>query len=69
MRAISAKIDSLENELEKRAPTPTEKIEMRSLDSYPYNIKLSDLGLPFPTFIFGSIPGYKTSSDEEIIFL
>lgn len=42
MDAISNKIDSLENELEKRAPTPEEKIEMRSLDSYPYNIKLSD---------------------------
>lgn len=42
MSTISNKIDSLENELEKRAPTPEEKIEMRSLDSYPYNIKLSD---------------------------
>ena len=42
MSTISNKIDDLENELEKRAPTPEEKIEMRSLDSYPYNIKLSD---------------------------
>ena len=40
--AIGAKIDNLENELEKRAPTPEEKIEMRSLDSYPYNLKLTD---------------------------
>ena len=39
---IGAKIDNLENELEKRAPTPEEKIEMRSLDSYPYNLKLTD---------------------------
>ena len=42
MSSISNKIDSLENELEKRAPTPEEKIEMRSLDSYPYNLKLTD---------------------------
>lgn len=42
MSAISSKIDNLEQELEKRAPTPEEKIEMRSLDSYPYNLKLTD---------------------------
>ena len=42
MDAISNKIDDLEGELEKRAPTPEEKIEMRSLDSYPYNLKLTD---------------------------
>lgn len=42
MDKISTKIDDLENELQKRAPTPEEKIEMRSLDSYPYNIKLTD---------------------------
>lgn len=42
MNSISAKIDHLGHELEKRAPTPEEKIEMRSLDSYPYNLKLTD---------------------------
>tara|TARA_R110000851_G_scaffold107618_3_gene228042 strand:- start:141 stop:641 length:501 start_codon:yes stop_codon:yes gene_type:complete len=49
MGQMSNKIDSLDSELskvsaeiEKRNPTPTEKIEMRSLDSFPYNIKLSD---------------------------
>lgn len=42
MNAIGSKIDKLESELEKRAPTPEEKIEMRSLDSYPYNLKLTD---------------------------
>ena len=42
MEAISDKIESLEGELEKRAPTPEEKIEMRSLDSLPYNLKLTD---------------------------
>jgi len=42
VNSIGSKIDNLENELEKRAPTPEEKIEMRSLDSYPYNLKLTD---------------------------
>lgn len=42
MNNIGAKIDYLGHELEKRAPTPEEKIELRSLDSYPYNLKLTD---------------------------
>lgn len=42
INTIGAKIDNLGHELEKRAPTPEEKIEMRSLDSYPYNLKLTD---------------------------
>ena len=42
MDKISDKIDSLESELEKRAPTEQEKLEMRSLDSAPYNLKLTD---------------------------
>jgi hypothetical protein len=42
MNDISNKIDNLENEIEKRAPTPEEKIEMRSFDSYPYSLKLTD---------------------------
>lgn len=42
MGAIANKIDTLEKEIVKRNPTPVEKLEMRSLDSYPYSIKLSD---------------------------
>jgi len=42
MSEINTKIDNLENEIEKRNPTPEEKIEMRSLSSYPYNLKLTD---------------------------
>jgi hypothetical protein len=42
INGISAKIDGLQADLEKRVPTPEEKIEMRSLDSYPYNLKLTD---------------------------
>lgn len=42
MDRVSAKIDSLEQEMIKRNPTPVEKLEMRSLSSYPYSQKLSD---------------------------
>jgi hypothetical protein len=42
MSAMSAKIDNLENEIVTRNPKPVEKLEMRSLNSYPYSIKLSD---------------------------
>jgi hypothetical protein len=42
MDAVSAKIEDLEKEIIKRNPTPVEKLEMRSLDSYPYTQKLTD---------------------------
>lgn len=42
MSGISTKIDGLEKEMEKRMPTDKEKLELRSLDSYPYSQKLSD---------------------------
>jgi len=42
MSVISHKIDDLEKEMIKRNPTPVEKLEMRSLDSYPFNQKLTD---------------------------
>jgi len=42
MDVIAKKIDDLEHQVEKRNPTPDEKLEMRSFDSYPYNLKLSD---------------------------
>ena len=42
MDKISSKIDDLERQVEKRNPTPDEKLQMRSFDSYPYNLKLTD---------------------------
>lgn len=42
MDSVTNKIEDLEKEIVKRNPTPVEKLEMRSLSSYPYNIKLSD---------------------------
>jgi len=42
MDKVTAKIDDLEKEIIKRNPTPVEKLEMRSLSSYPYSQKLTD---------------------------
>jgi hypothetical protein len=42
MDKIGAKIDDIEKEIVKRNPTPVEKLEMRSLSSYPYSQKLTD---------------------------
>lgn len=42
MDNITTKIEDLEKEIVKRNPTPVEKLEMRSLSSYPYNQKLTD---------------------------
>jgi hypothetical protein len=42
MDKVTDKIDALEKEMVKRNPTPLEKLEMRSLDSYPFNQKLTD---------------------------
>jgi hypothetical protein len=43
MDTILDKINSLESKVEKyRQKTPEEKLQLRSLDSYPYNQKLSE---------------------------
>jgi len=42
MDQVISKITSLEDEIKQRNPTPIEKLELRSLDSYPYNVKLTD---------------------------
>ena len=42
MSAINKKIDDLEQEVERRNPLPKEQLEMHSLDSYPYSLKLTD---------------------------
>ena len=42
MDQVISKISSLETEMKERIPTPKEKLELRSLDSYPYNVKLTD---------------------------
>ena len=57
MDSISGKIETLEKEIIKRNPTPIEKLEMRSLDSYPFNIKLKDY--------WKDVDGYDATSDNK----
>jgi hypothetical protein len=57
MDTIISKIDQLEKEIEKRNPTPIEKLEMRSMSSFPYNIKLTDY--------WNDKEGYDVSEPEE----
>jgi hypothetical protein len=42
MDQIITKMDELEQEVKDRNPSPTEKLSMRSMDSFPYSVKLSD---------------------------
>lgn len=57
MDNVINKIDELEKEIEKRNPTPVEKLEMRSLSSFPYSVKLSDF--------WSDKEGYDTNEPEE----
>ena len=57
MDSISNKIDTLEKEIVKRNPTPVEKLEMRSMSSFPYNIKLTDY--------WKDVNGYEATSPEK----
>jgi hypothetical protein len=61
MDSISSKIDTLEKEIVKRNPTPVEKLEMRSMDSFPYNIKLTDY--------WKDVPGYDTGQEKPVEFV
>jgi hypothetical protein len=57
MDNVINKIDDLEKEIEKRNPTPVERLEMRSLSSYPYSVKLTDF--------WADKEGYETEEPEE----
>jgi uncharacterized phage infection (PIP) family protein YhgE len=57
MDQVINKIDELEKEIEKRNPTPIEKLEMRSMSSFPYSVKLTDF--------WQDREGYDTSEPEE----
>lgn len=41
MTNLELQLQKVADEIKKRNPTPNEKIEMRSMDSFPYNTKLS----------------------------
>lgn len=57
MGKITDKIEALEKEIIKRNPTPVEKLEMRSMDSFPYNIKLTDY--------WKDVDGYETGNEKD----
>jgi len=42
MDQVINKIDDLEKEITDRNPTPVERLEMRSMDSFPYSVSLTD---------------------------
>jgi hypothetical protein len=57
MDGVINKIDDLEKEIERRNPTPVERLEMRSMDSFPYSVKLTDY--------WTDKDGYDTSEPED----
>ncbi len=56
MDDISNKIESLEKEIEVRNPTPVEKLQIRALNSFPYNQTL--------TSFWDEKEGYEVSADD-----
>lgn len=62
MEQILSRIDDLEGKIEDTMPkTPEQKLELRSLDSYPYNVKLDD-------FWKKDIPGYDVDGGNSETF-
>lgn len=57
MDNVINKIDDLEKEIERRNPTPVERLEMRSMDSFPYSVKLTDY--------WEDKEGYGATEEEE----
>lgn len=57
MDNVINKIDDLEKEIERRNPTPVERLEMRSMDSFPYSVKLTDY--------WKDKEGYDATEEEE----
>ncbi len=56
MDAIISKMDELEKEVIERNPSSVEKLNMRSLDSFPYTVKLTDF--------WDEREGYDTGGEE-----
>jgi hypothetical protein len=57
MDNVINKIDELEKEIERRNPTPVERLEMRSMDSFPYSVKLTDF--------WKDREGYEATEEKE----
>jgi len=61
MDNVINKIDDLEKEIEKRNPTPVERLEMRSMNSFPYSVKLTDF--------WQDKEGYEATEENEEEFV
>ena len=57
MDQVIGKIENLEKEIEERNPTPVERLEMRSMDSFPYSVTLTDY--------WSDKEGYDVGGEEE----
>ena len=57
MDNVINKIENLEKEIERRNPTPVERLEVRSMDSFPYSVKLTDF--------WKDREGYDATEKEE----
>lgn len=57
MDKVIEKIDGLEKEIEERNPTPVERLEMRSMDSFPYSVSLTDY--------WSDKEGYDVGGEDE----
>ena len=57
MYQVINKIDGLEKEIADRNPTPVERLEMRSMDSFPYSVSLTDY--------WSDKEGYDVGGKEE----
>jgi hypothetical protein len=68
MDQIGQKIEDLQKDIAKRNPTEVEKLEMRSFNSYPYNIKLSDYWNDQPNgYDVDNGEGQKFKEKEEYV--
>ena len=57
MDQVIDKIDGLEKEIADRNPIPVERLEMRSMDSFPYSVSLTDY--------WSDKDGYDVGSEKE----
>ncbi len=58
MDQVIDKIDGLGKEISDRNPTPVERLEMRSMDSFPYSVSLTDY--------WSDKEGYDVGGKEEV---
>lgn len=66
---LGKKIEELQKDIEERNPTPTEELEMRSMDSFPYNLKLTDYWKDADQDVNNGEGGELESEEEEELIL